>query len=160
MKEIKLPKGKVAMVDDEDFEELNKYKWCAFKGNSTYYVSRATRVAKKQKVLLMHRVIMKTPKGMHTDHINGDGLDNQRSNLRIATHSENMRNTRMSKNNTSGYKGVCWDKNAKKWHVQITVDSKLIYLGLYDTVEDGYKAYCIACIKYHGEFANLGQSIK
>ena len=156
MKKIKLTQNKYALVDDNDFEELNKFKWHALKDENTFYTGRKIwdKKTKKQKYITMHRVIMKTPKGKETDHIDNNGLNNQRSNLRIVTHSQNQMNKGMSKNNTSGFKGVSWDKNSKKWLALIRFNGKQIYLGVYTTKEEASEAYIKACIKYHGEFAN------
>lgn len=105
----------------------------------------------------MHRLIMNTPDGMVTDHIDGNGLNNQRKNLRICTHTENMANRKIHINNTSGYKGVTWSKQNNRWRSQIYLDSKNIFLGLFTDKEEAYKAYIKACKKYHKEFANYKQ---
>lgn len=97
-KSIPLTRGKIALFDDEDYEELSKYKWFITK----VYASRHSG----NKTVYMHREIMKTPENMETDHINGDVLDNRRENLRICTRQENARNIRGISSNTSGYKGV------------------------------------------------------
>lgn len=129
MKEIKLKHGETVLVDEEDFEELNKYKWCL---NSGGY---ATRMNDGHTSILMHRFINKTPKGLETDHINGNKLDNRRANLRSVTHSQNQIHSRLPKTNTSGFKGIVWDKKNKKWQVQIKLNQKNIYLGRYSDVE-------------------------
>lgn len=149
MKLITLTKGKVAMVDDEDFEMLSQWKWCFGDG----YAARSIRVGLNQKHVKMHRVIANTPKGMHTDHINGDGLDNRKENLRICTNAENLRNQGKQSNNTSGFKRVGWDKRNRKWAAYIRLNYKKIHLGLFPTPELAHAAYCEAAIKYHGEFA-------
>jgi len=102
----------------------------------------------------MAREIMKPPVGMQIDHINHDTLNNQRENLRICTPSQNNMNKAKRKDNTSGYKGVCWQKEVKKWQAKIKVNQKQIYLGCYDNKELAYEAYIKACKKYHKEFAN------
>jgi hypothetical protein len=89
------------------------------------------------------------------DHINGIRDDNRISNLREATNKENSFNKKPSKNNTSGYKGVSWNKKNNKWVSQIRVDKKSIYLGLYDSLEDAAIAYQAAAIRYHGDFRKL-----
>jgi hypothetical protein len=155
MKKIPLSQGKFALVDDADFEALNQYKWCTNKIKNTFYALRNTRQAGVKKTIMMHREIMQTPKGMDTDHRDGDGLNNQRSNLRICTHSENLRNVKKDKDNTSGFKGVSWHSGAKKWKASIMTDGKETYLGIFTLKVDAYKAYCEACVKYHGEFARL-----
>ena len=154
MKEILLTQGKVALVDDEDFEVLNKVKWAAHKMSNIFYAARnGTPINGKQKTILMHREILRPPKELHVDHVDHNGLNNQRHNLRIATRSQNMHNQGKRINNTSGYKGVCWDKQNKKWRTQIKLNGKIIFLGYFPTKEDAHTAYVKACHKYHGEFA-------
>lgn len=94
-------------------------------------------------------------RGEKIDHINGNGLDNRRDNIRLATHTQNMRNTKLRKNNKTGYKGVMWNTRRRKFQTYITVNSKLIYLGQFDLAEEAHKAYCDAAVKYHGEFARF-----
>lgn len=124
---IKLTKGKYAIVDKEDYDFLNQWKWYY---NSGY----AVRGCKKR--ILMHRVIMNTPEDKVTDHINRNKLDNRRSNLRIATVSLNNFNTKIRSDNTSGVKGIYWSKEHNKWRPNISVMGKRIYLGLYEKMED------------------------
>lgn len=155
-KEIPLTQGKVALVDIEDYDYLNQFKWYAQKcKNNLFYVVRNIKKDGKQIKLCMHREIMKTPKGMHTDHINGNGLDNRRNNLRICNSSKNQRNSGKHKNNTSGYKGVFWHNRGKKWQASIGLNSKLKHLGLYSTKEEAAIAYNEAAKKYFGGFARL-----
>lgn len=146
--------GMFALVDDKDFDDLNKFKWYAWKGGNNFYAytMRFDIVSKKQKRIGMHRYIMNTPKGLVTDHINGNGLDNRRSNLRICTHAENIRNSRKPTANTSGLKGVSWNKNKKKWQAQIR-HKKNIHLGYFDDKYKAYFVYCDAAHMLHGKFA-------
>ena len=157
MKKILLTQGKYAKVDNSDFDLLDGWSWCVLSGNNNkLYAKRAVpNGAGKQKFITMHSSIMKTPKGMEIDHIDGDGLNNQKSNLRICTHSENIKNRTKSKNNKSGFKGVCWNKEKKKWKVYISSNKKLFHLGYFLDKEEAYKAYCDACLKYHGEFSKF-----
>lgn len=90
-----------------------------------------------------------------SDHENCNTLDNRRRNLRIATNSQNGANRERLSNNTSGYKGVSWDKRRRKWHAYIYFNKKQIHLGFFDTAEQAYEAYCAAAIRLHGEFARL-----
>lgn len=94
------------------------------------------------------------------DHINGDGLDNRRENLRICTHAENTRNKRMLGANTSGFKGVSWHKGDRKFRAQITVNKRKIHLGNFDDAEMAHEMYCLAADMLHGEFANHGVNKK
>jgi len=103
------------MVDDEDYEYINRWKWYIFKGTNTFYATRTLpRVNGKHLNINMHRVILQTPDGMYVDHINGNGLDNRGVNLRNCTRSQNQHNRGKSRNNTSGYKGVSWHTHFKK----------------------------------------------
>jgi hypothetical protein len=149
MKEIPLTQGKVALVDDDMLKELAKYKW-------HFACGYARRTVKGNHIKIhMHRVIMNTPQGFDTDHINGNKLDNRKINLRICSRSENNKNVGKRKNNTSGYKGVYWDKNRNQWSSCIKVFSKTVQLGCFKEKEEAYKAYCEAAKKYHGEFSNV-----
>src|SRR3990167_7351351 len=98
-------KGKFAMVDDEDYKYLSQWGWHLHISKFTNYARRVESNPKGSKNLYMHRVIMQTPKGMVTDHINRNGLDNRRKNLRVCTQAQNMANARMRKDNTSGATG-------------------------------------------------------
>lgn len=151
MKEIKLTQGKVALVDDADFEMLSQYKWHVIKqpARGCYIASTYSKI--KRSAVQMHRLIMKTPKGMDTDHINGDTLDNRRSNLRICTRSQNQMNKCRARNNTSGFKGV--SRSGKKWMAYIKINRKLKHLGVFKDKLEAHQAYIAACKKYHGEYS-------
>lgn len=107
---INLTKGKRAIVDEEDYEWVSKHKWTYA---NTGYVKRNTN--KDKRTYLLHREILKAKKGQIVDHINRNKLDNRRSNLRIASRSQNAFNSILNKRNTSGYRGVCWDKRHNFW---------------------------------------------
>lgn len=155
-KEIPLTQGKVALVDAEDYAYLSQWKWHAMKQkNGIYYAVRNIVKDGKQTTIRMHREIMKTPKGMDTDHTNGNGLDNRKENLRICAHSQNQKNCKKYNNNSSGYKGVCWHTRDKKWAVGIQMNGEKIYLGLYVTKEKAAIAYNEAAKKLFGEYARL-----
>lgn len=150
MKEIPLTQGKVTLVDDADYEYLNQFKWCAWHNqNGIWYAVRTPM----RVYHAMHRVILGiTDSKTYTDHIDGDGLNNQRSNLRLATPAQNVRNTRIQKNNKSGHKGVSWDKTSNKWRTAIQVDGKGKTLGRFSKIEDAIAAYEEAATKLFGEF--------
>lgn len=154
MKEIKLTQGKVAIVDDEDFEFLSQWKWYVHgSGPRTCYAERKSEGDHKR--VPMHRVIMNTPKGLFTDHINGNGLDNRRCNLRICTTAENQYNARRRHSNRSGFKGVYYDKAVGKWRAAITINQKKIHLGRKDTPQEAHQLYVEAAKKHFGEFARF-----
>ena len=154
MKEIKLTQGKVAIVDDEDFERLNQFKWCATLGNSTWYAIRKSTIYGKQKTIIMHREIMHAHKGIQVDHRNGEGLFNCKENLRLCTNQQNGFNQRKpQKNNKLGIKGVGWHKQHRKFSARIMFNGKSIHLGYFNVLGDADSAYRIAEEKYFGEFA-------
>ena len=125
MKKIKLSKGKVALVDNEDYIWLNQWKWHFMAGG---YAMRHLRISedKNSKLIYMHRQILNTPKGLESDHINRNKLDNRKENLRVATRSQNNMNRKKRINCTSKYKGVSWHKQRKKW--QARTFSKWLWL--------------------------------
>jgi hypothetical protein len=151
MKEIELTNGKVAIVDDEDYEWLSQWKWlCTHKG----YAARCVRIKNGNPITVyMHREIIGPPDGMFTDHINHDKLDNRRENLRVCTMSQNNANIPKRKNNSSGRKGVYWREDAKKWIAQISPGGTRINLGYFSDINDASCAYKNAAEKYFGDFA-------
>lgn len=158
MKEIQLTQGKVALVDDDMYDELNQFKWYANNLKGKFYAVRNLRINKKYvKSILMHRFIMSTNNGLVVDHLNGITLDNRKCNLRNCTHSENLKNQKISIKNTSGYKGVSWNKNHKSYEVRIKNNNITIQIGNFKNIIDAARAYNAAAIKYHGEFANLNK---
>jgi len=147
MKTIQLTKGAKAIVDDDDFERLNGFSW-QFNGR---YAARK----ENGKTILMHRCIMGFKNKYVTDHINGDKLDNRKDNLRVCTQSQNIANSKKSKLNTSGYKGVCYDKRLKRYRSYIRKDRIMYNLGLFATPELAHLAYAAKAIEFFGEFARL-----
>ena len=151
---------KVALVDDSDFYWLNQWKWSLHKDKNTYYAHRMVwlKASKKNKEIKMHRLILGlTSFETKTDHIDHNGLNNQRYNLRVATNAQNLANISPRKNVTSKYLGVSWRKESNKWVCQITKNGKKKYLGLFDNQEQAALAYNDAAKILHAEFANLNK---
>ena len=149
MKAIQLTGGKVAIVDDEDFEELNRYKWHYCEG----YAIRADYSGGKRQVIRMHRVVTSAPPNFLVDHINGEGIDNRRSNLRLCTHGENQMNRDRPKSSTSGYSGVNYHRASGKWQCRVQSNGKRHDLGLFDNKHDAARMYNFWCVDLHGKFA-------
>lgn len=153
MKEIALTQGLVTQVDDSDFDFLSQWKWRACRDKKTIYAGRSIRAGGRNRTVHMHRYLLQTSTGEQVDHRDGNGLNNQRSNLRIATHGQQQRNRSLAKNNKAGFKGVQWHTQAKKWRARIWAEGKNQSLGLYDTPEDAHAAYMEAAKSICGEFA-------
>lgn len=160
MKRIPLTQGQFALVDDADFDWLSQWKWHTVGGGKhKHYASRTIYVnggkGKRDKCVSMHRLIFDFPARLEVDHINGNGLDNQRINLRICTKEENRCNRQMQRKNLGKYKGVTWDKTHNKWRAMIRFNTKLIHLGRFDNEKLAANTYNAAAVKYHGRFAKL-----
>jgi hypothetical protein len=151
MKEIPLSQGLTALVDDEDFDELSKYHWYACKCRGRFYARRKTKKNRKSTTFYMHREIIKTH--LHVDHWDGNGLNNQRKNLRPCTESQNQMNRRAQSNSVSGYKGVSWHTRTGKWRATIRIGGKHRELGFYRSKEEAAIAYNEAASQYFGEFS-------
>ena len=159
MKEIQLTQGKVAIVDDDMYEYLNQWKWCAHRSytRDTWYAQRNSPRPHK-KTINMHRVIMGvTDPEIEVDHRNGNGLFNVRENLRVCTTYQNGRNRGKQKNNTTGYKGVTWSDVAKErpYKAQLMINHKCVFLGYFSDPIEAAKAYDKKARELHGEFARL-----
>lgn len=149
-------KAKYTLVDDADYEWLNQFNWCLFKNIAHKIFYAEAWIGDKQ--IKMHQLLMPNPpKGLTPDHKDGDGLNNQRENLRWATVSQQGQNRKLGSNNSSGFKGVSWSKRSKKWRVNIMHEGTPIHLGLFYSKIEAAKAYNEAAIKYFGEFAKINE---
>lgn len=158
MRKIELTQGKYALVDDEDFERINKCKWCAHRHGNGWRATRGIRKANgKQRTQYMHRIIISVPNGLEIDHRNHNGLDNRKSNLRVCTHAENLQNQQQQKprQGTSKFKGVNWHNARNKWRAYIKSNDKFIHLGVFDNEIDAAKAYDKKAKELFGEYAYL-----
>ena len=155
MKEVQLTQGYVALVDDEDFESVSKHCWHIRKssnGRTVYARAYLQPSAVSKKQTAMHQYL--TGK-VDMDHKDGNGLNNQRSNLRVATRSQQVANGSLRNTNTSGFKGVSWHKQVNLWRAYIVVGAKQKHLGCYTSKEEAAKAYDVAALQIFGEFAKL-----
>lgn len=151
---VPLTKGYEAVIDAADAGFVGAWNWCAFvQKNGRVYAARGEKTKGKCKLFLMHRILMNTPDGFDTDHADMDGLNNTRKNLRVASRSENMRNSVRRKPSVTGLKGVDFHAQTGKFRVRLTVDRKEVHLGLYTSAEEAFAVYCAAAPKLHGEFA-------
>ncbi len=155
MKYMPSTKGQTIKVCDCHYDKVKHWKWSAFKSKTsdTYCAVRRERRDGKQITYLMHRFIMDCPPGMLTDHEDGDGMNNDCSNLRNCTRSQNNSNQhRAKKGSISGHKGIYWHKGAKKWCAEVNVNKKKYYLGLFKNKLDAVEAYNAKAKELHGEF--------
>jgi hypothetical protein len=157
MKEIKLTQDYVALVDDEDYERINQYKWFAhISRNVAVYAVRTINISKTKKISQkMHRFVLGiTDSTTQVDHIDHNTLNNQKINLRKATFQQNSCNKKKPSTNLSGFKGVCWNPSANKWQASIKVNQKCIYLGIFADSLEAACAYDMAAVKHFGMFAH------
>jgi len=155
MKKIELTNGGFTLIDDEDYEKVSLYKWR--RDSLANHVVRTFGPKNKRRLIRLHRYVMNAISGQIIDHIDGNVLNNQKTNLRIANKSTNGMNRNKQCNNKSGYKGVCFHKPANKWVAQLVVNGIKVLNSFHTTKEDAARAYNEAAIKYHGEFAKLNK---
>ena len=162
MKTITLTRGKVAVVSDEDFEFLNRWKWRAMRAGRkqtkcVWYAHRTTE-RPNRKGIYMHREVLRrcgSQESHQCDHLDSDGLNNQRQNLRPATASQNRWNMRKRTGRSSRYKGVYWNRKAEKWFSRIMFRATYKWLGSFDSEIAAGKAYDAAAVRFFGQFARL-----
>lgn len=150
---IPLTQGQFTVIDEVNFKWLNQYKWWFQKGYA--FRIQWNKITKKYDRIYMHRLVNKTPKGFFTDHINRNKLDNRQSNLRTVTSSQNKMNMDIKRNNTSGVRGVWFDKTRNKWAVEIMINQKKTYLGRFEDKQEAIKIRKQAEKEYFKEFAPI-----
>lgn len=151
---VPLTKGLEAVIDAEDVHLFSPFNWFAIEQSHTSYAARHT--PRPNRVFIrMHMVLTPVPDGFQVDHIDGNGLNNRRSNLRVATVAENAHNRKKPANNSSGFKGVHWRKSECKWVARIMVRGVRMNLGHFDDPKSAHDAYCEASKHLHGEFGRI-----
>lgn len=140
----------IVLVDDENYDQLKKITWHL---HSAGYARTNFKINDKWTSIYMHRMIMDTPLKLDTDHIDGNKLNNLKSNLRVATHSQNLCNRKITKDLTSQFKGVCWHKHNNKWHARIMLNYKYKHLGFFTDETEAAQAYNDMAVEIFGEFA-------
>lgn len=154
--EIKLTQGHITIIDDEDYAIIAGYKWNAYiRSNKLLWATATIRIRGKNASVRMHRLITKATKDQDVDHINGNGLDNRKINLRFCTKSQNNFNRGPKASNTSGYKGVSFKNQYKKWVAQIQINGKKKHIGYFNDPKEAAKAYNIKALELFGEFARI-----
>jgi hypothetical protein len=157
---ITLTQGYVAVIDAADVPSVQGKNWCAKIDRRrdgsirTVYAVRTQRPNNHE--LRMHRVLLGAPNDLEVDHKDGDGLNNRRYNLRLATVSENQRNRRLDLDNKSGIKGVCFNARLGKWRAYITHQGKNLHLGFFTFIDEAAAARSKASAELHGEFRRFG----
>lgn len=149
---VPLTQGYEAVIDAADVHLVKGHNWCADVRGHTIYAIRTDCSGHKKRKVYMHRSLMGDTAGLDIDHRDGDGLNNTRRNLRVATPTQNRCNSRARKDNTSGFKGVSWHRAKGKWHARIQMNGKNHNLGLHATPEAAHAAYAAASAEFHGAF--------
>jgi hypothetical protein len=154
---VALTKGYTAIIDAEDVPLVDSYNWHAQVDSSAVYaVSNYRQAGVNRRKIFLHRLIADPKPGEEVDHADHDGLNNRRANLRNCTRPQNLWNRPRQRNNTSGYKGVCWHKGARKWVAKVRVEGTMKNLGVFDDPEDAHVAYCEAVKSLHKDFFCVG----
>lgn len=160
MKQIQLTKGYFTTVDDQDFDYLSQFNWGVQINRKRKYAYRKfwDSITRKSYTMYMHRDLHNlVDSKIHVDHVDGNGLNNQRVNLRLCSNAQNLMNVPMKKNNKCGLKGVYWETSRQKWKAEIRVNKRKQHLGRFASKYEAAEAYNKAAIKYFGEFAYINE---
>ena len=149
---FRLPTGHLVLVDRDDLEMLSHWAWSL---DGRGYVQASITAGSRKTTVRLHRLLVLPDPNVEVDHINGDRLDNRRSNLRPCSHAGNQRNRTRQSNNRSGYKGVCWHGQHRKWHAQLNYHGRTLHLGYFDRPSEAAHAYDQRARELHGDFARL-----
>jgi hypothetical protein len=153
---VPLTRGFVAQIDASDLHKVAGFNWFAVVQSYTVYaVRRVSGVKGRGSKISMHRQIIGATNDVQVDHVDLNGLNNRRENLRIATPQQNCFNRRKTRANTSGFKGVCWNRKSRKWQAGIRINGRSVHLGLFETIDAAYNAYCKASNQHYGEYARI-----
>jgi hypothetical protein len=154
---IKLPlsKNKYALVDDEDYPKVSKHKWFVIQRGKSEHACRTVIENGNKRTEYLHRALLNPNSNEVVDHINGNGLDNQKANLRLCTKQQNSWNSDKNTKNVSGYKGVSFEKTTGKWRVRIRKDGKSYSYGLYEQAEEASKVYLEKAQELFGQYARI-----
>lgn len=159
MREIPLTQGVVALVDDEDFERVNQFKWTASFQEDRWYAVRSVKRDGVWRHVRMHAFILGVPHSRSVDHRDGDGLNNQKGNLRRCTQHQNLANSKLSSRNTSGFKGVSWNRRESVWVARVVCYYRQMVIGRFSDRVAAARAYDAAAIRYFGDFAKTNVSL-
>lgn len=159
MKKILAKQNHFILVDEEDYELLKSFKWRILKGNTTFYAQTDIRLNGYTKTVYMHRIITGDISGFDVDHIDGNGLNNQKNNLRVCTRQQNQMNRKKSTGKTSKYKGVYMKKRDGFFYATIKINKKPIWIGSYKTEQEAALAYDIKAKELFGDYAKLNMPI-
>jgi hypothetical protein len=153
--------NKFIRIDTDDLNKIKKFNWVIHPKDKKFYISTKMKIKGKQKNIQLHRFIMNIYNpNIFVDHKNGNTFDVRKSNLRFCNQYQNRHNSKIRKDNSSGYKGVYWHKNNNKWCCRIGCNNRKIFLGYFDNKIDAAKTYNKAALKYHGEFARINNCQK
>lgn len=154
---VPLTRGKFALIDAADVGLVSPFNWfaCEVRKTGKFYAARTLNLPAGRRTIRMHQIILPLPNEWLVDHIDGDGLNNRRRNLRVATGALNLMNRGAQANNSSGFKGVCWYAAGEKWHAQITREGKNHHIGYFETAEEAAHAYDAEAEVLFGRFGRL-----